>query len=100
MFNPANNYLLPLIRGFFTTQPVVKAWLFGSYSRGEERPDSDIDLLVTYDPNTRVSLMTISRMICSLSKIVGRKVDIVEEEGLRSFARPSVNRDRILIYER
>ena len=31
------------IAEYFKTQPVLKAWLFGSYSRGEERPDSDVD---------------------------------------------------------
>ena len=34
------------IADYFKTQPVLKAWLFGSYSRGEERPDSDVDLVV------------------------------------------------------
>ena len=33
-----------MIAEYFKTQPVLKAWLFGSYSRGEERPDSDVDL--------------------------------------------------------
>lgn len=34
------------IAEYFKTQPVLKAWLFGSYSRGEERPDSDVDIHV------------------------------------------------------
>ena len=33
---------------YFATQPVLKAWVFGSFARGEERPDSDIDLLVVF----------------------------------------------------
>ena len=37
------------IVNYFKTQPVVKAWLFGSYSRGEQRPWSDVDILVQYD---------------------------------------------------
>ena len=32
------------IAEYFKTQPVLKAWLFGSYSRGEQRPDSDVDI--------------------------------------------------------
>lgn len=83
-----------------STQPIVKAWLFGSCSRGEERADSDMDILVTYDPQSRISLMTIARMICALSKIAGRRVDIVEEGRLKPFAQPSANHDKILIYER
>lgn len=33
---------------YFKTQPVEKAWLFGSFSRNEERPDSDVDILVKF----------------------------------------------------
>ena len=38
-----------LIAEYFKTQPVLKAWLFGSFSRGEEREDSDVDLLILPD---------------------------------------------------
>ena len=34
-----------LLADYFKTQPVLKVWLFGSFSRGEEREDSDVDLL-------------------------------------------------------
>ena len=40
---------LNTIRQYLATQPIKKAWLFGSYSRGEERADSDIDILVEYN---------------------------------------------------
>lgn len=81
-------------------QPIVKAWLFGSYSRGEETPESDVDILVEYDPNSRISLMTISRIMVALSDAVGKKVDLVEEGRLLPFAQESVEKDKILIYER
>ena len=35
--------MIQQIAEYFKTQPVLKAWLFGSYARGEQRPDSDID---------------------------------------------------------
>ena len=35
-----------MIAEYFKTQPVLKAWLFGSFARGEEREDSDVDLLI------------------------------------------------------
>ena len=35
-----------LIADYFKTQPVLKAWLFGSFARGEETPESDVDILV------------------------------------------------------
>ena len=84
----------------FKTQPVVKAWLFGSFSRGEETPDSDIDILVQYDDNAKISLLYISHLIGLLEKLLHRKVDLVEEGCLLPFAEETANRDKILIYER
>lgn len=92
--------MIQQIAEYFKTQPVQKAWLFGSYSRGEEKPDSDVDILVRYDENARISLMTISRMMGALEKVTGRRVDLVEEGCLLPFAEKSVNRDKYLIYER
>jgi len=88
------------IAEYFKTQPVLKAWLFGSYSRGEERPDSDVDILVRYDENARISLMTIAHMMNELRKAINRRVDLVEEDCLLPFAKESVERDKYLIYER
>lgn len=44
------------ICNYFKTQPVEKAWVFGSFSRGEERPDSDVDIMITLIPGTRMGL--------------------------------------------
>lgn len=89
------------IKEYLKTQPVKKAWVFGSFSRGEERADSDIDLLVQYDrTNHKVGLFTIIRIQQHLQQIVGRNVDLVEEGTLMPFAVQSANNDKILIYER
>ncbi len=88
------------IAEYFKTQPVLKAWLFGSFARGEETQDSDVDILVEYDKNVRISLMTISHMIGELEQSIGRKIDLVEEGCLLPFAVNSANRDKKLIYER
>ena len=88
------------IAEYFKTQPVVKAWLFGSFARGEETPDSDIDILVQYDENARISLLTISHMMGELEQSTGRRVDLIEEGCLMPFAAESANRDKRLIYER
>ncbi len=89
--------ILPKVRQYLSGQPVLRAWLFGSYYRGEETSDSDIDILVQYKDAENISLFTISRIMCSLSKLLNR---LVEEDGLLSFATDSVFHDRILIYER
>ena len=89
-----------VIAEYFKTQPVLKAWLFGSFARGEETPDSDIDILVEYDKDARISLLTISHMMGELERSTGRRVDLIEEGCLLPFAIESANRDKRLIYER
>lgn len=92
--------MIPKIQRYFKSQPVEKAYLFGSCSRGEETKDSDVDLLVSYDYSQKVSLMKVCLMMTELESILHRPVDLVEEQGLLPFARFSANRDKILIYER
>jgi predicted nucleotidyltransferase len=89
-----------LIAEYFKTQPVLKAWLFGSFSRGEEREDSDVDLLILPDKSQHFSLFTLSAMYEDLKNLIGRDVDLVTEGGLMDFARESADRDKLLIYER
>ena len=88
------------IADYFKTQPVLKAWLFGSFARGEETLESDVDILVEYDKDARISLLTISHMMGELEKSTGRKVDLIEEGCLLPFAVESATRDKQLIYER
>lgn len=85
---------------YFATQPVLKAWVFGSYARGEQREDSDIDIMIVPDRNAHVGLFLLSGMRLDLQDILGKKVDLVTEKGLLPFARPSVERDKVLMYER
>lgn len=93
--------LIPKIQEYMKTKPILRAWLFGSYSRGEETPESDIDILVDYDESDGiVSLFKIGGMLVDLSELTGSQVDLVESCGLKEFARQSVEHDKILIYER
>lgn len=93
--------LLPTIKEYFKDKPVIRAWLFGSYSRGEETDESDIDILVDYDRSKeRVSLLKMGGMLMDLSELLGCRVDLVDNCGLMDFARSSVDNDKILIYER
>lgn len=88
------------IADYFKTQPVVKVWLFGSFARGEQTPESDIDILVEYDSSARISLLSISHMMGELERSTGRRIDLIENECLMPFAVESANRDKKLIYER
>ena len=92
--------LIPKIQAFLATQPVERAYLFGSCSRGEETPESDVDLLVSYTDSDKLSLMDIGGMIVDLQKIIHRPVDLIEDASLMPFARQTVDHDKIKIYER
>jgi predicted nucleotidyltransferase len=86
---------------YFSTQPVLKAWVFGSYARGEQGPNSDIDILVRFDrERAKVGLLKYTAIILDLEKILNREVDLVEEGALLPWAEKTVNRDKQLIYER
>ncbi len=88
------------IADYFRTQPVLKAWLFGSYARGEETPQSDVDILFIPDKSQHFSLFTMGGMYEDLKELLGKEVDLITEGGLMPFARESADRDKILIYER
>ncbi|MBR3959854.1 MAG: nucleotidyltransferase domain-containing protein [Bacteroidales bacterium] len=88
-----------IIAEYFKTQPVLRAWLFGSYARGEENPDSDVDLLVELDESQRIGLRFFG-MYMDLKELLGREVDLVADGCLMPFAEETANRDKLLIYER
>ena len=92
--------IIPTIQGYFSTRPITKAWLFGSFSRGEESENSDIDILVSFDKDAKVSLFQYAHIICQFEELLQRKVDLVEEGTLLPFAQQTANHDKILIYER
>lgn len=92
--------IIRIINQYFATQPVTKAWLFGSYSRGEQREDSDIDILVSFDKDAHVGLIKFSGMKCDLEDLLNKSVDLVADGSLMPFAVASANHDKILVYER
>ena len=87
------------IADYFKTQPVLKAWLFGSYSRGEQTKDSDVDIIVLLDKSRPIGLKFFG-MWNDLEELLGRKVDLVSDGTLLPFAQQSAEKDKILIYER
>jgi predicted nucleotidyltransferase len=73
--------------------------LFGSALRSDFRPDSDIDVLISFDPAARWSAFDLLTMQEELKSLLGRKVDLVEREALRNpFRRQSILKNREIIY--
>jgi len=64
--------------------------LFGSMLRQEHRPDSDVDLLVSFAPAARVTFLTLARMQRELEVLLGRKVDLVPKDGLKPIIREHI----------
>ena len=77
--------------------PVLKAYVFGSYVRGEADNNSDIDILVDLDYNQRIGLQFI-QMKLDLEKLLETKVDLVSSNGLSEYIRPLVEQEKQLIY--
>lgn len=94
-----NEKMITLLRNYFSTKPVLKAYIFGSFSRGEETPDSDVDIMLTLDDKQPVGLQFF-QMMMDLKELLGREVDLVTESSLLPFAAESANKDKILVYER
>lgn len=67
--------------------------VFGSVARGEERPDSDVDVLVTLEPGR--TLLDLARLELRLEGLLGRPVDVVTEAGLREPVRAAALRDAV-----
>ena len=89
------------IAEYFKTQPVLKAWLFGSFARGEETENSDVDILFVPDYSGKpFTLFTQGGMLMDLRKLLNRDVDLVVDGSLRPYAAATAEKDKILIYER
>jgi predicted nucleotidyltransferase len=76
--------------------------VFGSYARGDETPQSDIDLLMALKPAAQrppLGLFEVIRLEKELEKRLGRAVDLVTEEGLSSRIKASVEKEKVVLYE-
>jgi uncharacterized protein len=78
------------IADFCRGNGIQKLSLFGSALRGESRNDSDIDLLVEFQPEEAVSLLDLARMERELSILLGRKVDLRTPKELSRYFRDEV----------
>lgn len=87
------------IQGFCTKWRVRELSLFGSVLRDDFGPDSDVDVLVSFEENSKVSLWDMSTMVDELEALFGRKVDLVTKEGLvNPYRRYSILTTREVIY--
>ena len=69
--------------------------VFGSVARGEDRPDSDVDLLADLPPG--LSLFGLGRVEADLEAILGSRVDLIPAADLKPGVRPRVERDLVAL---
>ncbi len=91
------NSKIEKIKDYFKNRPVLKAYLFGSYVRGEADSKSDIDLLVDLDYSQKIGLQFIQMKI-DLEKILHLKVDLVSSNGISKYIKPFIDKEKQLIY--
>lgn len=82
---------------FLKARNAKKIGLFGSFARNEETEKSDIDVLVSFREG--VNFFDLVGMELDLSDLVGKKIDLVEEEGINKRLKPSVERDLQILYQ-
>ncbi len=86
------------LQEYLKNQPVNKAYLFGSRSRGEAEQDSDIDLLIELEDN--VDLFQFISIKLQLEKLLNKKIDLVSANGVSPRIKPYIDKEKILIYEK
>ena len=91
--------IIEIIREFFSKDGrVAKAWIFGSFARGDDNVKSDIDIIVTYSDKASGTLIDYADIIFYLEKLINKKIDLVEEGYVKPFAIENIEKDKILIY--
>jgi hypothetical protein len=74
----------------------VKAlYLFGSIVRGEDKPGSDIDILVEFEPEARIGLFGMAGLQRRLSEILGRPVDLTTRDALHKALRNRIIKEAV-----
>ncbi len=86
-----------IIKKYFSNQPVLKAYLFGSEARGEAKSDSDIDILVELDYEHNIGLEFI-QMQFDLEALLSKKIDLVSSNGISKYILPIIENEKKLIY--
>ncbi len=90
---------IEIVQKYFQKQPVLRAYLFGSFVRGEATKNSDVDILVDLDYDQPIGLRFVSMQL-ELENLLAKKVDLVSSGGMSPFVKPFIESEKQLIYAR
>jgi predicted nucleotidyltransferase len=90
---------IQIVKDYFSGQPVIKAYLFGSFSRNEADKNSDVDILVDLDYSKHIGLGFVT-MQAELQQKLHKKIDLVSSKAVSKYIKPFIEKDKVLIYER
>ena len=88
-----------MIAEYFRNKPVLRAFLFGSFSRGDAEENSDVDILVELDYSKHIGLGFVG-MKLDLENRLHKKIDLVSSESISKYISPFIENDKRLIYEK
>ena len=77
---------------------VSHAALFGSRARGDDRPDSDIDIMIEIDPDAPITVFDYVDLKEYIAGLFDHPVDVVNRDGLKSHIRPAATADAIYAF--
>ena len=88
---------IEILKNYFQSKPVLKAYIFGSYARNEATSKSDIDLLLELDYSQKIGLQFIQMKI-DIETILKIKVDLVSSNGISKYMKPIIDKEKKLFY--
>jgi predicted nucleotidyltransferase len=77
---------------------VTHAALFGSRARGDDRPDSDTDIMIEVDPDAHLSVYDYVGLKEYIASLFDGRVDVVDRNGLKPYVRPAATADAVYAF--
>lgn len=87
------------IRRVLLNKPVKRAFLFGSFQRGDADNDSDVDILVELDYSKHIGIGFVN-IKDQLEEALHKRVDLISRNAVSEHIMPFINQDKELIYEK
>ena len=77
---------------------VIHAGIFGSVARGDQRADSDVDIIIDFDPAARITVYDYVGIKDDISELFEQPVDVIDRRGLKPHLRQPVAQDLVYAF--